>query len=72
MLGYGIIAIAGFGATPAPAQDMVTLTPEQVATIFCMARTGNDMAPVEGLKSEGLRIAIEEGHLLPQRAGPAR
>lgn len=54
-----VLAIAGFSATPAPAQEPVIITPEQVGQIFCIARTGNDMAPVEGLKSQDLRIAIE-------------
>jgi hypothetical protein len=56
-----VLAIAGLGAAPAPAQDtMIVLTPEQIGEIFCISRMGNDMAPVEGLKSQTLRIAIEE------------
>jgi hypothetical protein len=55
-----VLAIAGFGASPAPAQEFIILTPEQIGEIFCLSRVGNDMAPVEGLKSQDLRIAIEE------------
>jgi hypothetical protein len=48
-------------ALPAAAQDgPITITPEQIAEIFCIARIGNDMAPVEGLLSESLTAAIAE------------
>lgn len=44
-------------AAPANAQP-VALTPEQIGEIFCIARLGNDMAPVEGLLTSSLRDAI--------------
>ncbi len=44
-------------ASPASAQ-MIALTPGQIGDIFCIARLGNDMAPVEGLLTDGLRDAI--------------
>ncbi len=42
---------------PALAQ-MVTLSPEQIGEVFCIARLGNDMAPVEGLLTADLKTAI--------------
>ena len=46
-------------ALPASAQDgPVALTPDQIGQIFCLGRIGNDMAPVEGLLTEDLRLAI--------------
>lgn len=53
------LALALFGAAPAAAQ-MITLTPEQVGEVFCIARLGNDMAPVEGLLTADLDSAIAE------------
>jgi hypothetical protein len=48
-------------AVPVVAQDgPITITPEQIAEIFCISRIGNDMAPVEGLLTEGLIAAIGE------------
>lgn len=44
-------------AGPAIAQP-AALTPEQIGTIFCIARVGNDMAPVAGLLTGSLRDAI--------------
>jgi hypothetical protein len=46
-------------APPSFAQ-MVTITPTQIGEIFCIARTGNDMAPVEGLLTAELSAAIAE------------
>lgn len=46
-------------ATPSLAQ-MVTISPEQIGQIFCIARLGNDMAPVEGLLSADLTATIAE------------
>lgn len=46
-------------ATPSFAQ-MVTITPEQVGEVFCIGRTGNDMAPVEGLLTAELTAVIAE------------
>jgi hypothetical protein len=57
------LPLAVFLATPAPvlAQDgPVLLSPAAIGPIFCLARTGNDMAPVEGLLTEGLALAIRE------------
>ncbi|MBN9310796.1 hypothetical protein [Devosia sp.] len=42
---------------PAAAQP-VTLTPQQVGQIFCIARLGNDMAPVGGLLTADLAATI--------------
>ncbi|MDC9825718.1 hypothetical protein PRN20_18445 [Devosia sp. ZB163] len=46
-------------ATPSFAQ-MVTISPEQIGEIFCIAREGNDMTPVEGLLTAELKSAIAE------------
>lgn len=46
-------------ALPAWAQP-VTLEPEQIGQIFCIARLGNDMAPVEALLTAELATAIVE------------
>jgi hypothetical protein len=46
-------------ATPSLAQ-MITITPEQVGEVFCIARLGNDMAPVEGLLTTELKTAIAD------------
>jgi hypothetical protein len=55
------LALTIASAAPALAQDgPVTLAPDQVAQIFCIARIGNDMAPVEGLLTPGLAAAIAE------------
>jgi hypothetical protein len=54
------VAAIALGAAPAAAQDMVTLTPAQIGQIFCLSRVGNDMAPVSGLLTAGLRDAIVE------------
>lgn len=46
-------------AATVPAQaQMVQLSAEQIGDIFCIARLGNDMAPVEGLLSPVLAAAI--------------
>lgn len=46
-------------ATPSFSQ-MITITPTQIGEIFCISRTGNDMAPVEGLLTVELKAAIAE------------
>ena len=46
-------------ATPSFAQ-MVSISPEQIGEVFCIARLGNDMAPVQGLLTTGLAAAITE------------
>lgn len=56
---FAIAATLCLLATPSFAQ-MITLTPEQVGEVFCIARLGNDMAPVEGLLTAGLTAAIAE------------
>jgi len=44
---------------PAPAQDgPILLSPEAIGQIFCLARAGNDMAPVEGLLTDDLSFTI--------------
>ena len=50
-------ALLLLAAGPAAAQA-ITLSPAQIGEIFCIARLGNDMAPVEGLLTDGLRDAI--------------
>jgi hypothetical protein len=55
------LPLAVFLAAPTPtvAQDgPVLLSPAAIGQIFCLARTGNDMAPVEGLLTESLALAI--------------
>jgi hypothetical protein len=49
-------------ATPAFAQ-MVTISPTQIGEIFCIARLGNDMAPVEGLLTPDLTAAIADAQM---------
>lgn len=46
-------------ASAAAADDRpIFLTPEAIGEIFCIARLGNDMAPVEGILTPGLAAAI--------------
>jgi len=58
---HRIFAFAGIALAlatlPASAQ-MTTISPEQVGQVFCIARLGNDMAPVTGLLTAGLAEAI--------------
>jgi hypothetical protein len=57
-----ILAIACLSAAltvPALAQ-MATISPAEVGEIFCIARLGNDMAPVEGLLAPSLAQAIAD------------
>ena len=56
---FAAAAALCLSATPSFAQ-MVTITPEQIGEIFCISRTGNDMAPVEGLLTAELATAIAE------------
>ncbi len=44
---------------PATAQE-ITISPTQIGEIFCIARLGNDMAPVEGLLTADLAAAIAD------------
>lgn len=44
-------------ALPASAQ-MVTISPAQIGQVFCIARLGNDMAPMTGLLTPDLVEAI--------------
>lgn len=46
-------------SAPAFAQSPA-ITPEQLGEIFCLARVADDMAPVDGLLTPGLRAAIAE------------
>ena len=50
------IALA-LATLPASAQ-MATISPQQIGQVFCIARLGNDMAPVTGLLTAGLTEAI--------------
>ena len=43
---------------PAVGQDFTILSPEQIGQVFCIARLGNDMAPVEALLTPELAEAI--------------
>ena len=56
-----LAAIVALLASPASAQEPAALTPEQIGQVFCIARIGNDMAPVEGLLTSELAAAIAEG-----------
>lgn len=48
-------------SSPAPAQDgPILLSPQAIGHIFCLARIGNDMAPVTGLLTPGLEAVIAE------------
>lgn len=53
------LAALALAATPALAQtEMVTIPPDQIGQIFCIASLGNDMAPVEALLTPHLTAAI--------------
>jgi hypothetical protein len=52
-----ITTLAALSVGTAAAQP-VTLSPEQIGQIFCIARLGNDMAPVEALLTSELTAAI--------------
>jgi hypothetical protein len=60
---HRILTVAGLALAlavqPAAAQ-MVTITPQQIGEIFCIASLGNDMAPVEALLTPALRTAIAD------------
>jgi hypothetical protein len=60
---HRILAIAGLSLAlttlPAAAQ-MITISPQQIGQIFCIARLGNDMASVQGLLTEALSQAIAD------------
>jgi hypothetical protein len=43
---------------PAMAQDMVTVTPEQIGQIFCIGRLGNDEAPIRSVLTPELSAAV--------------
>jgi len=49
--------LLALGSGPASAQ-MITLSPGQIGAIFCIARVGNDMAPVEAILTPELGAAI--------------
>jgi hypothetical protein len=58
---HRILAFAGLalGLTSLPASaQMITISPVQIGEVFCIARLGNDMAPVSGLLTHGLAEAI--------------
>ena len=55
------LAAIAFAVPTAHAQDgPAILVPDQIGQIFCLARLGNDMAPVEALLTPDLAGAIEE------------
>lgn len=60
---HRILALAGLTLAlttlPAAAQ-MVTISPAQIGQVFCIARLGNDMAPVVGLVTPALAQAIAD------------
>lgn len=60
---HRILAFAGLSLAlttlPAAAQ-MATISPAQIGWIFCIARLGNDMAPVQGLLTPALSQAIAD------------
>ena len=56
-------------ASPASAAEAanygpVRLTPLQIGQIFCLARVGNDMAPIEAMLTPSLRKAIGKAEAL--------
>jgi hypothetical protein len=55
----GVLPLLLLAALPAQA-EMVTLEPEQIGQIFCIASLGNDMAPVEALLSNDLQTLVVE------------
>ena len=55
----GVLPLLLLATLPAQAQ-MVTLEPEQIGQIFCIASLGNDMAPVEALLSDDLETLVAE------------
>lgn len=56
---FAVVTALCLLASPAFAQ-MITITPQQVGEVFCIARLGNDMAPVEGLLTADLTAAIAD------------
>ena len=54
-----ILPLLLLATLPAQAQ-MITLEPEQIGQIFCIASLGNDMAPVEALLSNDLQTIVAE------------
>ncbi len=60
MRNFGLALLAStFLALPAAADDqMVTLKANQIAQIFCLSRTGNDEAVIQGILSPDLQKAI--------------
>jgi hypothetical protein len=54
----GLVPLILLSALPVHAQ-MITLSPEQIGQIFCIAGLGNDMAPVEGLLSDDLKTVVD-------------
>lgn len=56
---FAIVAAFALLALPVNAQ-MITISPTQIGEIFCIARLGNDMAPVEALLTPELVAAIAE------------
>ena len=56
-----IMLVAGLTSVPAFADDsMATLKPEQIGQIFCLSRTGNDEAVIEGIMTAELKSAIAD------------
>jgi hypothetical protein len=57
-----LVVAATLFCAPTFAQQ-VNIAPAQIAEIFCIARLGNDMAPVQGLLTAELSAAIAEAEL---------
>ena len=56
-----ILLVAGLTTVPALADDtMTTLKPEQIGQIFCLSRTGNDEAVLDGILTSELKTAIAD------------
>jgi hypothetical protein len=56
-----VLLVAGFTSVPALADDtMAILKPEQIGQIFCLSRTGNDEAVIQGVMTPELTTAIAD------------
>jgi hypothetical protein len=56
-----VLLVAGLNTVPALADEtMATLKPEQIGQIFCLSRTGNDEAVIDGIMTAELKTAIAD------------
>jgi hypothetical protein len=56
-----ILLVAGLATVPALADDaMTTLKAEQIGQIFCLSRTGNDEAVLDGIMTADLKAVIAD------------